>query len=117
VVGESEIGGRGWGRLNNGIGADWYDILRGTRSQHQQHRLCLARPLQQRRDPRYAPATFIEVYLFYYVVPDVRFRFYRVYMPGRRRTRLALTYRPRHARTGAPRKTRRGIPRICIAEK
>lgn len=38
---------RGWrkeieGRLNNGIGADWYDIPRGTRSQHQ-HRLRLAR--------------------------------------------------------------------------
>lgn len=34
---------RGNRRLNNGIGADWYDIRYGTRSQHQQHQLCFAR--------------------------------------------------------------------------
>lgn len=30
-------------RLNNGIGADWYDIRCGTRSQHQQHQISTER--------------------------------------------------------------------------
>lgn len=123
------VKGKGtWGRLNNGIGADWYDIPRGTRSQHQQHRLRLARV----HDMPLPPATFIGISLFYYVATERR--------PGRTislllayNTRLpsygrpcpsplarSLTYRPRHARTGAPREIKRGggdFLRVCIGEK